>query len=294
MCFQLNLFKVFPLLLCSVLLENAELSAFRFIDCSSCHVKISAEWRSSMHAQSTTSPVFLKESGGSLSSGKSSCSCHAPSYLPPQNLGMIPGMREDSLELGVDCVACHMDSDLVAYSSGEELMVPHWVKKSDTYARGSFCAGCHTWGKTGGLDCQDCHMPDIEGAAGDGPHLERREGATHASHLWSGSRNPQTLARGALLEAHRLGGTLSVKVTNLVGVHSFPANGHHKMKVVLIPSPLGQPAWEDSVKLGPDSTAEYSVKLPGSETADRVELRFYPAPSVWPDSFYVLTKKVVD
>ena len=89
--------------------------------CSTCHVAITSEWRSSLHAQAYSSPVFLKRKEGTGDSAQGSCSCHGPDNIAPEFLGKVPQTRKDSLHLGVDCLACHMDKDMVAFSSGEQV-----------------------------------------------------------------------------------------------------------------------------------------------------------------------------
>jgi hypothetical protein len=102
------------------------------------------------------------------------------------------------------------------------------------------------------------------------------------------------LAQGAVLTATRNGKQLSLSVTNLVGAHSFPVAGGHRADIVVLPESSVNPVWEQSVSLAVDSTAEYSVKLSEATTRALVELRFYPAPELWPDSFYVLHKEIID
>ena len=263
-------------------------------DCSTCHREITREWRSSLHAQAYISPVFLKRKEELSDSGQSSCSCHAPDNIAPEFLGAVPEEREDSLHLGVDCLACHMDKDMVAWSSGEQRYVPHFTRMNRMYSQGRFCTGCHRWGKGTGFDCQECHMPELRGANSDGPHIGKVTGATHRSHSWPGSRNPEILAQGAVLTSIRNGKQLSVSVTNVVGAHSFPVGDHHRAEIVVLSESSLDPVWGQSVKLAPDSTAEYSVKLRSARARAIVELRFYPAPAVWPDSFYVLYKEMID
>ena len=137
-------------------------------------------------------------------------------------------------------------------------------------------------------------MTELEGASVDGPYFERKEGATHRSHLWPGSREPRMLAQGVLLEVNRHEGNLNVKVTNLVGAHSFPVNRRHRAEVMIISSSSGQSFWKEPFRLAPDSTAQYSVKLSKGKDTPRIELRFYPAPAVWPDSFYILDERLVE
>ena len=262
--------------------------------CSTCHVAITSEWRSSLHAQAYSSPVFLKRKEGTGDSAQGSCSCHGPDNIAPEFLGKVPQTRKDSLHLGVDCLACHMDKDMVAFSSGEQVFVPHFTRTDSIYSQGRFCSGCHSWAKDTGFDCQECHMPELEGDGSDGAHIGKKAGATHRSHRWPGSRNPEILAQGAVLSATRSGEQLSLSVTNLVGAHSFPAAGGHRAEIVVLPESSANPVWEQSVSLAVDSTAEYSVKLSEARVRALVELRFYPAPELWPDSFYVLHKETID
>jgi len=263
-------------------------------DCSTCHVAITREWRSSPHAQAYISPVFLKRKEEPGDSGRSSCACHGPDNIAPEFLGKVPQARKESLHLGVDCLACHMDREMVAFSSGERRFVPHFTRMESIYSQGRFCTGCHSWAKGSGFDCQGCHMPELEGANSDGAHFSKADGATHRSHSWPGSRNPEMLARGAALNATRSGKQLGLSVTNLVGAHSFPAAGGHRAEIVVLSESSAEPVWEQTVSLAIDSTAEYSVELGGAGARTLVELRFYPAPEFWPDSFYVLHREMID
>ena len=263
-------------------------------DCATCHGAITREWRSSLHAQAYISPVFLKRKEELRDSGQSSCACHAPENIAPEFLGAVPQAREDSLHLGVDCLACHMDDDMVAWSGAQQRFVPHFTSMDSIYSQGRFCTGCHSWGKESGFDCQECHMPEIEGGGSDGPHIGKVDGATHRSHGWPGSRNPEILAQGAALTAVRNGKRLGLSVANLVGAHSFPVSSGHRAEIVVLAESSLSPVWEQSVTLAVDSTAEYSVELGDIRAGALVELRFYPAPAVWPDSFYVLHKEMID
>jgi hypothetical protein len=284
------------LLLTALAVFAPGLRAYREIDCSTCHGAISAEWRSSLHAASWTSPVFEKEKETRSLAGPTTCACHAPDNVPAGFLGRAPELRADSLQAGVDCLACHMDRDRVAWSCGDTLYVPHWVRANRIYAEGKFCAGCHGWAEKAGEGCQDCHMPAVAGADADYPGLTPQSGQTHRSHACEGSRNPEMLARGAALETARKGRSLTLSVSNLIPVHAFPQDKRRRAEVLVVPVPGGQAAalWRETLKLAPDSTARFAVDLPGQTAAVRVQLRFYPAPAVWPDSFYLLVDRKVE
>jgi len=263
-------------------------------DCSACHAAISGEWRSSLHAAAYTYPAFQQKLKESAAAGDSSCGCHTPSPLPPVYLGKEPAARADTHELGVDCLACHMDSSLTAWSSGEERYVPHWTRQEKIYSSAAFCGGCHAWGRGSAFDCQTCHMPRVEGGSSDGPRIGVTAGATHASHRWEGSRDPELFSGAAGLEAIRRGDSLEVTVSSLLSAHYFPQSRHRLMKVAALAGNDGGKVWETDLRLAPDSTAQFLVALPENMPGLRVELRFYPVPEVQPDSFYVIRRRILE
>ena len=261
-------------------------------DCAACHAAISGEWRSSLHAAAYSSPAFQQKLKESAAAGNSSCGCHTPAALPPGYLGREPAARAEAPERGVDCLACHMDSSLTAWSSGEERYVPHWTRQEKIYSSAAFCGGCHVWGRDSGYDCQTCHMPRVEGGPDDGPRIGRTAGAMHASHRWVGSRDPELLSGAAELEALRHGDSLQVTVSSLLSAHYFPQTRHRLLKVAALAG--GGPIWESDLRLAPDSTAKFSVALPENLPGLRVELRFYPVPEVQTDSFYVIRRQAIE
>lgn len=254
-------------------------------DCATCHRLIADEWRGSLHASAYSDPVFAGERERFDCSGRSGCTCHAPARVAGDFIGRVPPMREDGLQHGVDCISCHVDSAMVVWSGGEEMYVPHWTRSDPRYAEGVFCAGCHRWAGGDPADCRACHMPDAEGPAAAGPHLDNPADAVHSSHAWHVSGDPDMLSRGALLEAATVpDGRLRVEVANTVGAHAFPVNGHHEARVVLTGA-RGTVLWQREIRLAADSTVTFLID---SVAARRCELRFHIAPAVWPDSFHLL------
>jgi len=187
-------------------------------DCIECHAPIAEEWRSSYHFKSITgshwADVRALGYADTLARFRKRCvDCHAPanvldlphtsgtSTAPPgvectPNLlhepeGIIPAQRQDAVELGVDCVACHVSSRGIVgagrrpTSEHEALGDPRFADPAVT-AR-AFCSTCHraavdAWERSSyaarGVSCADCHMPrvlapDVTG----GPSRSRRSHA---------------------------------------------------------------------------------------------------------------------
>jgi len=268
--------------------------AARVVNCSSCHGQISSEWRTSAHAGSYTSPLFLHRLEESDDSTRTSCSCHAPDFFTPEGIGRIPGKRPDSLALGVDCVSCHMDSELVAYADCKERTVPHWTRSDKRYSQGVFCAGCHTWAKNTAADCRDCHMPESKGPATDHPMFDRPASAGHRSHRMSGLNDQDFVAGAVSLETGAVGEQLKINLTNLIPVHAFPQIRYRRVELTVTEEGLRETLWSESVRLAADSTAGYTVKIPRDRKPLAVELRLYPAAEIRPDSSVLLVREIIE
>jgi hypothetical protein len=256
-------------------------------DCATCHPSIADEWRDSLHADSYTSPVFLADKRIRWSE-EESCGCHGPERLAPAYLGKTPPARTHSLESGVDCLACHFDSDMVAWSSGETKYVPHWTREAEIYSTGKFCSGCHTWARELDADCSGCHMPPVSGPAADGPHLEEAPEATHRSHRWAGSRDAETVRSAVVMASVESSEQLAVEVTNLVQDHKFPASDHRYAVIVVIGKNADEVLSEDAVKVPPGSTSRILLSATDLGKAASIELRFYPSRATWPERYYVI------
>ncbi|MBN2289334.1 MAG: hypothetical protein JXQ83_08375 [Candidatus Glassbacteria bacterium] len=286
-------FGLLPALL-AVPLTAAGSPEARLIDCAACHGRISSEWRVSSHAAAYTSPLFLHELEKSADSPRSACSCHAPDFFVNGGIGSAPGRRADSPESGVDCLACHLDAEMVAWSDGQEWMVPHRVCADKRYSQAVFCGSCHTWAKDAAADCLDCHMPGGKGPVTDHPGFDRPADATHRAHRMPGSSDPEFAAGAASLEVRQAGGQLKISLTNLVPVHAFPQIRHRRAQLAVVEQPGGRVLWQETVRLAADSTAGYAVELPGGGVPLAVELRLYPLAELLPDSSLLLAREAVE
>lgn len=276
--------------ICLIFLLGDDLAGQNAIeDCVTCHQSIVEEWRGSLHAASYTSPVFVFDKRSRWSEAES-CGCHGPERLAPAYLGTTPPARTSSLELGVDCQACHFDSDNVAWSSGEEKYIPHWTRKAEIYSKGKFCSGCHTWARELDANCSGCHMSPVSGPAADGPHLEEAPGATHRSHRWAGSRDAETVRSAVVVAFAENSEPLAVEVVNVVQDHKFPASDHRSAVIVVIGKNADEVLSEAAVKVAPDSTSRFVLGETDLGKAASIELRFYPSRVTWPERYYVLER----
>lgn len=268
------------------------LNAQRIIDCGACHTAIAGEWRGSLHSRAWNTEAFSQDERRHTGLGGTSCGCHAPAAFVPDSIGSVPSLRADTLETGVDCISCHMDRGLTAYSSGKILTVPHWVRTERAFSEGRFCTGCHSWGHDGDAVCQDCHMPSAAGpsstASGDGSK------ASHRSHRWPGSLDPEFVRQAQSLETVRgAQGQLVLTLANLLSVHAFPQEKHRRAELLLFGQDGEKPLWRGDVRLAADSSARYIIDPAASPAGSRVELRYYPVPEVRPDSFYSLESRII-
>lgn len=267
---------------------------FRIIDCSTCHRSIAEEWSESPHAAAWTSEAFRLRKEGKDVVGESSCACHAPDFFVPEGIGDTPEQRQDTLDTGVDCIACHMDRELTAWSAGGDVMVPHWVKPDSRFLRGEFCAGCHAWGRDSGADCVDCHMPLVRGANADLGGEGAAPGVTRYSHRFPGSADLEMLRDGASLRVSREGDTLRIGLGSLIPMHYFPQVESRRLQLLALPAGSETPFWSEDVRLAPDSSAVYRIGTQSAGSGIRVQLRFYQSPEIHPDSFQLIGERSVD
>jgi hypothetical protein len=174
---------------------------------------------------------------------------------------------------------------MVVWSSGEKKFVPHWTQQAKIYSTGEFCAGCHSWAKESGTDCSICHMPAVDGPSADGPHLEQVPGATHLSHRWAGSTDPDLIASALSMEVETSGDELAVEITNLVFAHKFPATDHRKVLLVLVDTE-GKVTWEKQVAIPASSTVIHVIEKPEAPEGFILQVRYYPNPEIGSDQFF--------
>lgn len=188
--------------------------------CASCHEDVAKEWRSSMHAQAWSDPVFRAEYDARPA--ESCRDCHAPPSSAPGR------------STGIDCASCHLQGgEVLATKLSDEGQRAHAMRIAPTLQDERACAGCHQFQFTDdgvhdpsealqstiaehrssdafarGETCTSCHM---------------RKGGGHG---FAGIHDPEQLARAVEVElvATRSNGTIDVdvRVRGAKIGHAFP------------------------------------------------------------------------
>jgi hypothetical protein len=175
--------------------------------CTSCHVKETTEWSTSLHRGSYTNTAF--QTALAVEPTAFCRGCHAPEADP-----RTPPERA-SAEMGVGCVTCHVTAN----------QGPHDTKRTD-----DTCAGCHEFGfpsarsdddgdfmqttvrehrrsSAAAQPCVTCHMPEVNG---------RR------SHAFADVRDPTWLAEHLDVKAEIVSGRVRVTLAQRGGGPAFP------------------------------------------------------------------------
>ena len=222
--------------------------------CIECHAPIAEEWRQSFHYQSLTGPFWTRINNKGFATLfktlRVPCkNCHAPANILDLPQGSSPALRTDALELGVDCVSCHVSTQGIT-GSGRTTDAPHEVLVDERFLQPELtstrlCAPCHeeqgsqakvvtSWKRSKfaseGITCVDCHMPKIEAAVTTtGPPRLRR------SHRFPGDKDIQMLrkALNASLEVSEDRRAIVRIVNDRVG-HDFPAAGTNSLIVKVV------------------------------------------------------------
>src|SRR3990172_2080969 len=201
-------------LLCAQVIEPSA-------NCRECHADIVAEWKASRLAQSNAKTNTFY--AAMLASAKQSADkkfvsqckrCHEPALF----LQAPAGQELPSVSEGVTCDVCHA-TRLVSPANGQHLKlqggnikygrlkdaisVSHECEYYDTLGKSSFCLACHGQAETShgipfcstedewrqssfsqkGVQCQDCHMPAVEGLASQ---LGKLRDAVHSHRFYGG------------------------------------------------------------------------------------------------------------
>ena len=188
-------------------------------DCLECHAPIAAEWRESYHYKSLSGPYWkaVQQAGyvDLFNKLRKACvNCHAPANvldlpvdaqisvgsaevqlgvectpnLLKEPRGIIPAARSDDVQLGVDCVSCHVSKHGITGAghrpTSEHATLADRRFQDPVLASEALCGTCHrsavdAWKNTKfareGVTCLDCHMPTVDAPSiTGGPQRRRR------------------------------------------------------------------------------------------------------------------------
>ena len=257
--------KLLPVLsiLLFVSLLNGQIMSSQ--ECAGCHSNSFAQWKSSRHSVSSRAmnPFFEKMYNWAKSSGnpqlaENCLTCHEPVRF----LSSKQQSDEQIINEGISCDVCHalkLNDNIdtwelapknVKYGPFKDALssVHHSVYLEDIESN-DFCLNCHSnsknphgvtfcsteleWKKSSfakkGVQCQDCHMPGVEGKAS--PLGKLRENVH--SHVFYGGYSEEMLNNCAKvdLSAEQTGENVLVKVSvknHGVG-HALPTGSPMRM-----------------------------------------------------------------
>lgn len=291
-------------------------SRFSRESCAECHAPIAAEWRESFHFRSVTGPYWQRVRGKLydrvFKALRMPCmNCHAPANVLDLPEGAYPVERTDAVELGVDCVSCHVSEQRIV-GPGRAIEAPHEVARDERFrdaalASTALCGTCHEeagdcgkvvteWRQThfaaDGVTCLHCHMPEVIAPTVAGGAARRRR-----SHRFIGDKDEELL-RQALNATITLtdGRRAVVRVTNDRVGHSFPASGMNWLFVrvqarddgghlvheversfgsrEVLPGYLDFWPFRASTKIPPGESRDISIELPSAGGTVSAEFRY--------------------
>lgn len=254
-------------------------------DCSECHSKIYAEWKTSRHALSAaqTNPLYAKmvawvSKSKGAEAGHRCKRCHEPIRF----LNLPSAVVEQVANEGVTCDVCHA-TRLVAENGQpwfevvpgniklgplkDALSTVHSFEFSPQISESSFCLSCHSnaenphgvtfcstedeWQKSSfaknDITCQDCHMPGMEGKVA--PLGKMRE-QLH-SHVFYGGYSQEMLNECADINvrAKRVGNSVQVEIAvkNYTVGHALPTGSPMRMVILSVEAQdsSGLPVWKN-------------------------------------------------
>lgn len=227
--------------------------------CNSCHKAVFKEWKGSPHQQAWTDPVFVRLSADRTR--KECLGCHAPDTLYAAGFGKEPAVRDKVQASGVDCAACHRDTNDMIHGALGLNPEDHDVTKDAKLGTVDMCASCHAkhgtvaefkttkWASDPHA-CLGCHMPPEERPLA----VDGRKRTAH-SHAFRALDNPELMKKGLKLEAALAGDDLVVNLTSRHVGHMFPTG--HDTKQAVLEVRLGD---------GPATTAVLAKDVGGKDT----------------------------
>ena len=210
-------------------------------ECAGCHLEITREWASTLHALAWEDEHYQKDIK-KVKRKKSCYGCHIPQPLHGI-AGFIPNPdpREEELVHGIDCAACHEgeDGEMLGPFGAENDAHPS-AKNASFTSEGAnrLCIACHATNigpvigiakgfnetevaKAGG-SCIGCHMAPVERAHAKDPETgapsQVRKGRSHSLQT---PRDPSFLRQAFQISARSRGESTILSISNRTG-HRVP------------------------------------------------------------------------
>lgn len=246
------------------------------MSCGDCHVEIYDEWKQSPHAMAFTNERFRRATDDYQFA--QCIGCHAPE---PAMVMAEPKARVIDRDIGVACVACHLDRGaMVGPVEPTGFARPHPIRVDRSpFENGTICGHCHQgtlaeWQAApipDKRDCRHCHMPAVQRKITQStgliskPIVAAEEIAPQHRHTFLIA--PIDLAESPMvLRVERIGEQARVSLTNQIP-HGLPA-GDFGVRIVRIVT-TGTTAEGSQKELGSwELTNSGSGSLPAGQTRE--------------------------
>lgn len=247
--------------------------------CATCHAPLVDEWHQSMHARAHASkdPVFaalrdLREKKQGPEVVAKCARCHTP---------RSDDQDSAAARAGVSCAACHVEPDggVGMVAEGSELCLT-CHEATTTPGGAAACTTGPEHAAMGGVSCQSCHMPTVEGPGGTAS-----DDPTHASHAFLGPHRAYLqddrsfLAQAVAVSIAATSGGATVTLVNAAG-HGFPTGfpGREAILSITVRSRDGAPVHTESHRLGKRYVDAEGVPVPAAfATTLEADTRLRPA-----------------
>ncbi|MEW5901370.1 MAG: multiheme c-type cytochrome [Acidobacteriota bacterium] len=240
--------------------------------CQKCHVEIYNTWKNDLHAMSIEDPMFMASYMESylLSTGEAKSLC-LPCHAPVVNMNKDFDLKMEVTKEGVSCDFCHSikavhldrTENRFEFDAGGKKRGPllkssspaHETEPSDLFKSSEFCASCHEYTNAHGIvilgtfsewknspyvnedvQCQDCHMPLIEGNVAD-PKIKVPSQKMINRHAISAAHSTEQLEKAVRVEIKNVEKDsnfiyVEVEVANIGSGHAVPT-GIPSRKLIL-------------------------------------------------------------
>ena len=271
--------------------------------CKTCHEDVWDEWYGSHHQIAYLNPEVRRLSEDFRN--KECQACHLPQQIAITGFGQRALPRLTRPDQGVDCITCHVGANGEVFGARAVPSAPCKPIADERFTSMSLCESCHNQHTTTdqwrasewpgkGIDCNDCHMPEVERKATAGSVRTGR------SHEYRGAHDVETLRKAGTLEASVDGGELVMALVNTGAGHNFPTEERHRAVDIVYAfvdgdGNLGEwtRAWRfrqpyrdeagDDTQLPSGARKAVRVAIPGSAVRAKVRLWYRLQPFIGDD-----------
>ena len=240
--------------------------------CKECHVEIYNTWRNDLHAMSIDDPMFMASYMESyLNSASASKSLCLPCHAPVTRMNKDFDLKREVTREGVSCDFClsikaifldrkdnpfELDKNGTKRGPLSNTSSPaHETEASSVFKSSQLCAGCHEYTNDKGVSilgtytewqnspyikegvqCQNCHMPLIEGHVID-PKIKSPTQKKINLHAISAAHSTEQLEKAVKVEIKKIEKDsnfiyVEVSITNIGSGHIVPT-GIPSRKLIL-------------------------------------------------------------